>query len=343
MEKINEYLNQCFGPYVMSTELENLKEEILANATDHYNDLLSQGKSEAEAEETVLASLGDIRGLLQEIGAPKKETTSRSAQFTLDKDLIRDFADSVTGIFTRALDSLGHDGTRTEVYANIETVEIHGVSVDIAVLPSSDELVHVCAEGNQDEISFEVVDDTLIIREVLSGNLIFRSGMDLALEVPSSLRTLDVQVVSGDLNVSGISLEKLGFQSTSGDLTIRHGSLGTLYMRSLSGDVYARLNDLDSFDAKLASGDVDVKCIYGGEFSAETQSGDIDAEIGETVTSFFAKATSGDVSVKLPRRLRIASNLSSLSGSIDTGISSDSDGLPVTVRTISGDIKIRRK
>ena len=343
MEKINEYLNQCFGPYVMSTELENLKEEILANATDHYNDLLSQGKSEAEAEETVLASLGDIRGLLQEIGAPKKETASRSAQFTLDKDLIRDFADSVTGIFTRALDSLGHDGTRTEVYANIEKIEIHGVSVDIAVLPSSDELVHVCAEGNQDEISFEVVDDTLIIREVLSGNLIFRSGMDLALEVPSSLRTLDVQVVSGDLNVSGISLEKLGFQSTSGDLTIRHGSLGTLYMRSLSGDVYARLNDLDSFDAKLASGDVDVKCIYGGEFSAETQSGDIDAEIGETVTSFFAKATSGDVSVKLPRRLRIAPNLSSLSGSIDTGISSDSDGLPVTVRTISGDIKIRRK
>ena len=343
MEKINEYLNQCFGPYVMSTELENLKEEILANATDHYNDLLSQGKSEAEAEETVLASLGDIRGLLQEIGAPKKETASRSAQFTLDKDLIRDFADSVTGIFTRALDSLGHDGTRTEVYANIETVEIHGVSVDIAVLPSSDELVHVCAEGNQDEISFEVVDDTLIIREVLSGNLIFRSGMDLALEVPSSLRTLDVQVVSGDLNVSGISLEKLGFQSTSGDLTIRHGSLGTLYMRSLSGDVYARLNDLDSFDAKLASGDVDVKCIYGGEFSAETQSGDIDAEIGETVTSFFAKATSGDVSVKLPRRLRIAPNLSSLSGSIDTGISSDPDGLPVTVRTISGDIKVRRK
>ena len=343
MEKINEYLNQCFGPYVMSTELENLKEEILANATDHYNDLLSQGKSEAEAEETVLASLGDIRGLLQEIGAPKKETTSRSAQFTLDKDLIRDFADSVTGIFTRALDSLGHDGTRTEVYANIEKIEIHGVSVDIAVLPSSDELVHVCAEGNQDEISFEVVDDTLIIREVLSGNLIFRSGMDLALEVPSSLRTLDVQVVSGDLNMSGISLEKLGFQSTSGDLTIRHGSLGTLYMRSLSGDVYARLNDLDSFDAKLASGDVDVKCIYGGEFSAETQSGDIDSEIGETVTSFFAKATSGDVSVKLPRRLRIAPNLSSLSGSIDTGISSDPDGLPVTVRTISGDIKVRRK
>ena len=342
MEKINEYLNQCFGPYVMSTELENLKEEILANATDHYNDLLSQGKSAAEAEETVLASLGDIKGLLQEIGAPKKETY-RSAQFTLDKDLIRDFADSVTGIFTRALDSFGHDGTRTEVYANIEKIEIHGVSVDIAVLPSNDELVHVSAEGNQDEISFEVNDDTLIIREELSGNLIFRSGMDLKLELPSSLHKMDVQVVSGDLNISGVSLDQLDFQSTSGDLTVRHGSLGALYMRSLSGDVYARLNELDSFDAKLASGDADIKCIYGGEFSAETQSGDIDAEFGETITSFFAKATSGDVSVKLPRSLRIAPNLSSLSGSIDTGIPSDPDGLPVTVRTISGDIKLRRK
>ena len=172
---------------------------------------------------------------------------------------------------------------------------------------------------------------------------IFRSGMDLALEVPSTLRRLDVQVVSGDLNISGVSLDQLDFQSTSGDLTVRHGSLGALYMRSLSGDVYARLNELDSFDAKLASGDADIKCIYGGEFSAETQSGDIDAEFGETITSFFAKATSGDVSVKLPRNLRIAPNLSSLSGSIDTGIPSDPDGLPVTVRTISGDIKLRRK
>ena len=342
MEKINEYLNQCFAPYVMSTELENLKEEILANATDHYNDLLSQGKSAAEAEETVLASLGDIKGLLQEIGAPKKEAF-RSAQFTLDRDVIRDFADSVTGIFTRALDSLGHDGTRTEVYANIERIEINGVSVDIAVLPSNDELVHVSAEGNQDEISFEVIDDTLIIKEVLSGNLIFRSGMDLALEVPSTLRSMDVQVVSGDLNINGVSLEKLCFQSTSGDLTIRHGSLGAMYMRSLSGDVYARLNDLDSFDAKLASGDVDIKCIYGGEFSAETQSGDIDAEFGETVTSFFSKATSGDVSVKLPRNINTAPNLSSLSGSIDTSLPSYPDGVPVTIRTISGDIKLRRK
>ena len=54
MERINEYLDQCFNAYVRNEELDNLKEEILANATEHFADCINHGESKEEAEATVM-------------------------------------------------------------------------------------------------------------------------------------------------------------------------------------------------------------------------------------------------------------------------------------------------
>lgn len=72
MERIKAKLDQCFDEFVMSEELKNLKEEVLANMTDHYADLIAQGEPKETAEQIVLESMGDIRALLREIGAVKK-------------------------------------------------------------------------------------------------------------------------------------------------------------------------------------------------------------------------------------------------------------------------------
>jgi hypothetical protein len=72
MDQIKKYLDECFDEYVASEELENLKEEILANASDHYADLIAQGNSHEEAMETMWKSLGDIPALLRTIGAKKR-------------------------------------------------------------------------------------------------------------------------------------------------------------------------------------------------------------------------------------------------------------------------------
>lgn len=340
MKRINGYLNDCFEPYEMSEELANLKEEVIANATEHYQDLIAQGSSEQEAEDTVMASLGDIRGLLQEIGAQRKETIHYDDE-SLDKNVIRQFTESMTGIFTRALNGTGDRGVRSEVYANIDAVEIRGVSADTVMTPSGDELVHVRAEGNLDEISLEVKEGVLVIKEELAGNLIFRSGMDIALEVPVSTRSLDVQVVSGDLTIQNAGLDTLSFTSTSGDLTIRKGNLAELNVRSASGDVSVYGESLGRVDVKLVSGDIDLSCRQAGELSAECQSGDIDVFVRDRFASIWFKTVSGDVSMKLPSHEGISPELRSLSGSIDAEAMGTAGGAGVTVKTVSGDIRLR--
>ena len=339
MERIKAKLDQCFDEYVMNEELENLKEEVLANMTDHYADLISQGESNEAAEQIVLESMGDIRALLREIGAVRKtEAAYRFDPF--GSDTIRGFTDTVNSLFTNLFQGREENGTREEVYANIEKIDITGMSMDIHISPSSDEMVYVRAEGNLDQIMMEVTGDTLVIKELRSGR-IFQNGMDVFLQVPEHLHSADIQVLSGDLTAEMVNLESIRFQSTSGDLEIRQGSVKDLAVKTASGDAYIRLKEIHRFYGELASGDVDIRCENAGSLACACQSGDIDAEIEESFDSIQFKTVSGDVSLKMKHPEKIRTELRSMSGSIDSNVSSFEEGNEVSIQTISGDIRVR--
>ncbi len=339
MEQIKAKLDQYFDEYVMTEELENLKEEVLANVTDHYADLISQGESKESAEKTVLESMGDIRALLHEIGAEKKtEAAYRFDPF--GSDSIRGFTDTVNSLFTNLFQGREENGTREEVYANIEKVDISGMSMDIHISPSQDEMVYVKAEGNLDQITMEVNNDTLEIRELRSGR-IFQNGMDLYLQIPEHLHSADIQVISGDLTAEMVNLDSIRFQSTSGDLEIRQGSVKDLAVKTTSGDAYIRLKEIKRFYAELTSGDIDIRCGSAGSLACACQSGDIDAQIEDTFDSIQFKTVSGDVSLKVKTLDRIKTELRSMSGSIDSSVLSSEDGKEVSIQTISGDIRVR--
>ena len=340
MDRIREYLNQCFDVYVMSEELKNLREEIMANATDHYEDRISQGETPEDAEAEVRASLGDIPALLREIGAEKKqENQTRFDPFA--NDTFQGLADSVNSLFNDLVRSQGKNGTQHEVYANIECIEINGISMDVHVSPSEDELLHASAEGNLDQISFEVEDNTLSIEESGSGKTLFQSALDLYLEIPADVRSLDVQVVSGDLTIANADLDSLRFQSASGDLSVKSGKIKDAAVKTASGDVELRLREMNRYYGELASGDADLRCENGGSLVCICQSGDIDAQFTEGFESITFKTVSGDISLKANPRIPVNTELSSISGSIDCTRSSVPDGKDVRIRTVSGDIRIR--
>ena len=339
MERIKAKLDQCFDEFVMSEELKNLKEEVLANMTDHYADLIAQGEPKETAEQIVLESMGDIRALLREIGAVKKtEAAYRFDPF--GSDSIHGFTDSVNSLFNNLFQEREENGIREEVYANIGKIEITGMSMDIHLSPSQDEMVYVRAEGNLDQITMDVTDDTLMIKELRSGR-IFQNGMDVFLQVPEHLHSADIQVLSGDLTAEMVNLESIRFQSTSGDLEIRQGSVKDLAVKTTSGDAYIRLKDIHRFDAELASGDVDIRCDNAGSLACACQSGDIDAEIKETFDSIQFKTVSGDVSLKMKHPEAVRAELRSMSSSIDSNIQSVEEGNEISIQTISGDIRVR--
>ena len=67
--RLRQYMDSLFEEAPKTKRVVELKEEILQNITDKYNDLLSEGKSEEAAYNIAVASVGDVSGLIQELKA----------------------------------------------------------------------------------------------------------------------------------------------------------------------------------------------------------------------------------------------------------------------------------
>ena len=62
MTKLEKYIEYLFENAPDTKEAKEMKEEILSNLMEKYNDLLADGYSESEAYDIAVRGLGDITG-----------------------------------------------------------------------------------------------------------------------------------------------------------------------------------------------------------------------------------------------------------------------------------------
>lgn len=67
METIKNYLDNMFARLPVNFEVKRLKEDLLANMEEKYNELKAQGKSENEAIGIVISEFGNIDELIKEL------------------------------------------------------------------------------------------------------------------------------------------------------------------------------------------------------------------------------------------------------------------------------------
>ena len=81
MDKIRQYVEEIFEQAPKTNRAFELKEEIIANSNDKYNDLLAQGKTPEEAFKQVVAGIGDMNEFIDVLRAPDgKSEELRQAQ-----------------------------------------------------------------------------------------------------------------------------------------------------------------------------------------------------------------------------------------------------------------------
>ena len=68
-ERLIEYIDGLFSGAALNMRNAEIKEEILQNTLEHYDDLLSEGKSEQEAYDAVIQGIGDVRPLVEPDGS----------------------------------------------------------------------------------------------------------------------------------------------------------------------------------------------------------------------------------------------------------------------------------
>ena len=66
-ENIRKEVNILFEKAPNTKRANDLKDEIISNAEDKYEDLVKQGKKEEEALQTVIQEIGDVDELIEEL------------------------------------------------------------------------------------------------------------------------------------------------------------------------------------------------------------------------------------------------------------------------------------
>jgi hypothetical protein len=66
-DKLRRHVDDLFAETVHTKKAVELKEEMIQNLSDKYNDLLSEGKTQEAAYNIAIAGIGDISGLLLEL------------------------------------------------------------------------------------------------------------------------------------------------------------------------------------------------------------------------------------------------------------------------------------
>ncbi|MEM5597801.1 permease prefix domain 1-containing protein [Niallia circulans] len=82
MNSIINYLDNVFASLPKTLEMETLKQEMLSNMEDKYNELKKAGKLEHEAIGIVISEFGNMDELLSELDLPLTEETALEHQLT---------------------------------------------------------------------------------------------------------------------------------------------------------------------------------------------------------------------------------------------------------------------
>ena len=79
-DKLRRYIDEIFEETTPTKKSVELKEEMIQNLQDKYNDLLQEGKTPEAAFNIVVAGIGDVTVLLRELENDSSSTSIEKAR-----------------------------------------------------------------------------------------------------------------------------------------------------------------------------------------------------------------------------------------------------------------------
>ena len=345
-----------FEDTVMNEEVSALKDEIMNNCQDRFEDLTARGMDEDEAIAAVVDSLKGMEEVIAQ--HPRKaraeDAEDENADEQEEEDLTFDIAD-------------------------VEKIRINMQSDEVYVEPSVDEKIHVifnkeemkglvttCSGGVLDiyrqgkskkhvytdveqkgfryDENKPLMENISSILKNLSDSIVrmdIRIGSSqLLVQVPAKHRAVyDVCTTSGDVELRDIAATGVTVNTTSGDakLDLLPGT-HTATLKTTSGDVRAKGNAYAT-SINTISGDVRFEGT-AAQLTINTVSGDEDAH--SVPAGAMVKTVSGDMELRMANGAMGAVNLHTTSGDATVRLPDALVGKArVQFSTVSGDKSIR--
>jgi hypothetical protein len=365
-QTVKRIVDILFQDTVENEETKAMHEELMHNCQEHYDDMIARGLSEDEAVGEVVESLKGMKDVIAQYPRKDSGTSSEPAEEedgewtfagidtvkaeTKDQDLyVTPSPDAMVHIYCDDPDGL--------------TVSQNGKSLRIVGAMKKDRAASAFSMPEGEEISFTGLVNMIgkairNVTETISG------GAAIRIELPDSqMMEIELNSRSGDIECGCAFARRMIARSTSGNVTLEPVTERTaeyLKASAASGEIEVHGSAMDG-EVSSMSGDVTVDGVFENltlkstsgdagftgtavSLEAASVSGDVEVEIENTsARRINGKSTSGDVTIRLPRRMSsVHAQCSTVSGSCMSRISDagpDAE-LQITAKSISGDVTV---
>lgn len=355
----------------MTDEVIALKDEVMNNCQERFDDMMARGMTEDEA---IAAVVDSLKGMEEVIGQyPRKNEPSDEDLDALEKEfeeLDKEFEDMDNEFEEMDSEFEGHDGGDRAMWMddegnpcvdpeNIRRVELSLLAEDVYIEPSEDGHIHVRYDREElPGIAVKAEGETLRINregwstrsrtEKKGTKRIWINGrevlnLDSLSDLLSSVKEMTQTVVSigrnGDIHIALPQNKSfvLACHTTSGDVQVDDVTLSEVVLESTSGDAsidLSRQSAPELVRIKGSSGDVDVK-LNTRELNVQTMSGDVGFD--GTCRNLTVSTVSGDAEINGDVTCLRAKSISG-----DLNMTVFSDALTELVsHTTSGDLTLR--
>lgn len=304
------------------------RQDIVRDYEEHFLEAGASGKREQDT----VAALGDPSEIAAQLIAQARNHDVDDSEEGWSKLLGRVWK-KVRGDW---LDAEPYLLERTIGERGVRRIRIQGVTEDVYITPGSGPDINIRLEGTISlehsralalETSIRGEELYIEVRRTKSEGSIWQSvsfirSLKLSLAVPPSLSAdYQIQLTTGDIQLSELTSHSIRVKTTTGDVEIRHcqgsadlqietttgdteilGSYGSTKIAATTGDVEVR-GDSQELRIDLTTGDIHAQLQNLPRYTKlDTTTGDIKVQVVESPSygSLDLSATTGSLTAKLP-------------------------------------------
>jgi hypothetical protein len=185
-----------------------------------------------------------------------------------------------------------------------EGIFLKAIASDVTISPSDTNEVVILANGRLHKDLPSLLEITESGGSLNISQPDDNSGMTIEIKIPKGYsKNLSIALVSGDIELKGVSLHLFEAKSTSGDIMAEELKAADLKVKTISGDVRIQNNLEGNYEISTTSGDVQLELKQGFEadFRLYTLSGDIQNNFPAKKNakhSVSVSTTSGDINIE---------------------------------------------
>ena len=364
-EMIDKMVDLLFSDIEETEEVRALRDELLSDCREHYEDLLRGGASEEEALYRVRESLNGMEEVLSAFPKKKKPLIAVSRFDPDQAEKLSIYAKNTDVVIVPSADGRFHMDLTDSAYNidaanNGDTLEVRLVPVlnaDAAAAESAK--VFYKDDRGTYHVDFAALKDKILGSVQQAANSCFSDGGTLTVFVPvGCFRVIHAHSASGDIRLSNCGAEEVNLSSTSGDIEC-DAPAGRMSFSTTSGDISCSA-PAGQMNVSSTSGDIELTGAVGA-LRAQSTSGDITADniltgaelhtvsgdirccsASPTLGTVALHSTSGDIFFRASTNLPLAIETRTVSGDVSvTRPNIPGATTKVTLQTISGDIEVR--